>query len=204
MTGPSSTQIVSVSLALAGEQTARIDTNHAGTPQARLHILWGALMLTLTSPTQTGYLLDVWQRAAASPATVRSRMISRSNWARAAKTWKTSLPPGVVVSIDSRRLRNPTSRCSRAVTVSMRCRSERPSRSRRHTTRVSPGRSASMTSSRAGRRPKVPEAWSVYLPAPGGGELVGLQRRVLLRGRHPRVPEEMTHGQDRSENIAEG
>ncbi len=41
MTGPSSTQIVSVSLALAGEQTARIDTNHAGTPQARLHILWG-------------------------------------------------------------------------------------------------------------------------------------------------------------------
>jgi hypothetical protein len=26
-------------------------------------------------------------------------MRSRSNWARAAKTWKTSLPPGVVVSI---------------------------------------------------------------------------------------------------------
>jgi len=56
MTGPSSTQIVSVSLALAGEQTGRIDTNHAGTPQARLHILWGALMLTLTSPTQTAGL----------------------------------------------------------------------------------------------------------------------------------------------------
>ncbi len=75
MTGPSSTQIVSVSLALAGEQTGRIDTNHAGTPQARLHILWGALMLTLTSPTQTGYLLDVWQRAAlaarALPMTLR-------------------------------------------------------------------------------------------------------------------------------------
>jgi len=75
MTGPSSTQIVSVSLALAGEQTGRIDTNHAGTPQARLHILWGALMLTLTSPAQTGYILDVWQRAAlaarALPMTLR-------------------------------------------------------------------------------------------------------------------------------------
>jgi len=77
MTGPSSTQIVSVSLALAGEQTARIDTNHAGTPQARLHLLWGALMLTLTSPAQTGYSLDVWQRAAraatALPMTLRDR-----------------------------------------------------------------------------------------------------------------------------------
>ena len=38
-------------------------------------------------------------RAAASPALVRSRIRSRSNSARAAKTWKTSLPPGVVVSI---------------------------------------------------------------------------------------------------------
>jgi hypothetical protein len=40
-------------------------------------------------------------RAAASPALVRSRMRSRSNSARAANTWKTSLPPGVVVSIAS-------------------------------------------------------------------------------------------------------
>jgi hypothetical protein len=44
-------------------------------------------------------------RAAASPAAVRSRMRSRSNSARAAKTWKTSLPAGVVVSIASWRLR---------------------------------------------------------------------------------------------------
>ena len=33
-------------------------------------------------------------RAAANPAAVRSRIRSRSNSARAAKTWKTSLPPG--------------------------------------------------------------------------------------------------------------
>lgn len=32
--------------------------------------------------------------AAASPALVRSRIKSRSNSARATKTWKTSLPPG--------------------------------------------------------------------------------------------------------------
>jgi hypothetical protein len=47
-------------------------------------------------------------RAAASPAVVRSRTRSRSNSARAANTWKTSLPPGVVVSIASCRERNPT------------------------------------------------------------------------------------------------
>jgi hypothetical protein len=37
-------------------------------------------------------------------------MRSRSNSASAAKTWKTSLPPGVVVSIASCRLRNPIPR----------------------------------------------------------------------------------------------
>src|SRR5262249_25242479 len=38
-------------------------------------------------------------RAAARPARVRSRMISRSNSARAPKTWKMSFPPLVVVSM---------------------------------------------------------------------------------------------------------
>jgi hypothetical protein len=57
-------------------------------------------------------------RAAASPALVRSRMRSRWNSARAAKTWKTSLPPGVVVSIASWRLRKPMPRSARPVTVS--------------------------------------------------------------------------------------
>ena len=40
-------------------------------------------------------------RAAERPACVRSRIRSRSNSASAAKTWKTSRPPGVVVSFDS-------------------------------------------------------------------------------------------------------
>ena len=47
-------------------------------------------------------------RAAASPACVRSRIRSRSNSARAPKTWKISLPPLVVVSICSVRLLKPT------------------------------------------------------------------------------------------------
>lgn len=64
MAGLHSTQIVSVSLALAGEQRGRIDAHHAGTPEARLTLLWGSLMLTLTSPNQTAHVLDVWQRAA--------------------------------------------------------------------------------------------------------------------------------------------
>jgi hypothetical protein len=80
-------------------------------------------------------------RAAASPALVRSRIRSRSNSARAAKTWKTSLPPGVVVSIASCRLRNPIPCSASPVTVSTRCRSDRPRRSSFQTTRVSPGRS---------------------------------------------------------------
>jgi hypothetical protein len=40
-------------------------------------------------------------RAAFSPATVRSRMMFRSNSASAAKTWKTSLPAEETVSIFS-------------------------------------------------------------------------------------------------------
>jgi hypothetical protein len=41
-------------------------------------------------------------------------MRSRSNLARAVKTWKISCPPGVVVSMLSRRLLNPTPRASRS------------------------------------------------------------------------------------------
>ncbi len=59
-------------------------------------------------------------RAAASPACVRSRMRSRSNSARAPKTWKISRPPGVEVSIASVRLRKATFRSFKARTVSMR------------------------------------------------------------------------------------
>ena len=58
----------------------------------------------------------------------------------APKRWKTSLPPGVVVSIASVRLRKPTARFSRAETVSIRCGRLRPSRSSFQTISTSPSR----------------------------------------------------------------
>src|SRR3954452_21931830 len=77
-------------------------------------------------------------RAACSPAWVRSLMRSRSNSASAPKTWKTSLPTLVVVSVCSWRERKPTPRFCSCLTVLMRWARERPSRSSRQTTRVSP------------------------------------------------------------------
>lgn len=45
--------------------------------------------------------------AAFRPALVRSRMMERSNWARAPKMWKNSSPAAEVVSITSVRERKP-------------------------------------------------------------------------------------------------
>ncbi len=42
MAGLPSTQIISTSLALAGEQRARLDAHAAGTPEATLTVLWGS------------------------------------------------------------------------------------------------------------------------------------------------------------------
>jgi hypothetical protein len=53
-------------------------------------------------------------RAASSPSRVPSMISSRMNSARAAKTWKTSRPPGVVLSRASCRLLKPTP-CRRSV-----------------------------------------------------------------------------------------
>jgi len=50
---------------------------------------------------------------------------------------------------------------SSPVTTSLRCRNDRPSRSRRHTTGVSPGRSCSKAASSCGRRSSAPAARSV-------------------------------------------
>ena len=115
-------------------------------------------------------------RAACSPAKVRSRVRSRSNSASAAKTWKISRPAEVVVSIDSCNDRNPTPRASSSWTVSIRCRNDRPSRSSRQTTRVSPGRSASRRD--AGRR------WPERLWAVEGCAGVGrhLAQRLVADG----------------------
>jgi hypothetical protein len=137
-------------------------------------------------------------QAAASPALVRSRMRSRSNSARAANTCKTSLPPGVVVSTASCKLRNPMPWSARPVTVSTRCRRERPRRSSFHTTRVSPGRSWSRSCSRTGRSVWAPLAVSVNTPiAAGGLQRVDLELGVLVGGGDAGIAEQVSHAGDR-------
>jgi hypothetical protein len=77
--------------------------------------------------------------------------------------WKMSFPPDVVVSICSVRLLKPIPLLLRAVIVSMRCRRERPSRSRRQTTRTSPFLSYEKAWSSPLRSVVDPEAVSVNI-----------------------------------------
>ncbi len=77
--------------------------------------------------------------------------------------WNTNRPPGVVVSIASCRDLNPTPRSSSWRTVSTRCGRDRPSRSSRHTTKVSPGRSDAIASASCGRSVLAPDAVSVHV-----------------------------------------
>jgi hypothetical protein len=80
-----------------------------------------------------------------SLARVRSRIISRSNSAKAPTICSIIRPAGVVASIVSVTVRKPAPASS---IRSIRCRSsssERESRSSFHTTRTSPGRSCSMS-----------------------------------------------------------
>src|SRR5512135_2066699 len=102
-----------------------------------------------------------------------------------------SLPPLVVVSIASWRLRNPTVRACRAVTVSIRCGSERPNRSSFPTTRVSLGREEG---DRFGQSDAfvLDTAGDVgeELPAAGFLERILLEIEVLIVGRDPRVADE--------------
>jgi len=60
---PVTTQIVSVSRGTAGEQRARLNAVNVDTREAELHLLWGSLMLTLTSGVQAEHLRNVWLRA---------------------------------------------------------------------------------------------------------------------------------------------
>ena len=95
-------------------------------------------------------------RAAARPTAARSAISSRSNSASAAKIWKTRRPVLAEVSIPSCREANATPRPASALTVSTRCRSDRPSRSSRHTTSVSPARRYPMHSVSCGRCGQLP------------------------------------------------
>ncbi len=95
-----------------------------------------ALAAVTSASLSDGGLPPVRPRAfaASSPASVRSRMIPRSNSARAANRWKTRRPPLVVVSTASVSERKPMPRASRSSTVVMSCFSDRASLSSRQTT----------------------------------------------------------------------
>jgi len=64
MTEAPTTQLVSVSLGLAGEQYARITLTHAGTRHAEMSLLWGSLLLTLNTEAQVENLKLAWFSAA--------------------------------------------------------------------------------------------------------------------------------------------
>ena len=118
-------------------------------------------------------------RAAARATAARSAISSRSNSANAAKMWKTSRPVLVVVSIPSCRDANATPRSASALTVSTRCRSDRPSRSSRHTTSVSPARRYPRHRVSSGRSASFPYAVSVKIFSARRGQRVGLPVQVL-------------------------
>src|SRR5215217_3758146 len=107
-------------------------------------------------PSITGFLPPFLPpaRAASSPAIVLSRIRSLSNSATAPKTWNTSLPPGVVVSMISRNDTTSTLRSLSPFTKSISSLSERPKRSSFQTTNSSPclqNSSAAISSGRSSR-----------------------------------------------------
>ncbi len=66
-----------------------------------------------------------------------------------------------MVSIASVTDQNPTPRPANPVTVSIRCGNDRPNRSNRHTTNVSPRRNESNAAASSDRSSREPDAWSV-------------------------------------------
>jgi len=102
------------------------------------------------------------------PGTIAGRLLPEigHGWARGGRAitaQDTNRPPGVVVSIASCIDRNPIPRAASPRTVSIRCGNDRPNRSSRHTTKVSPARSASNTAASSGRSVTAPDAVSVHV-----------------------------------------
>ena len=129
-------------------------------------------------------------RAAANPARVRSRIRSRSNAARDARTPNSSRPAGVVVSIASVSDANPTPRSSSAVDRldQVRRRAAEPVEPPHHE-RVA---RAQLLEYRRQLRPLGQRARGLIREDPLDPrrlQRVVLQRRILLEGRDPRVAE---------------
>jgi len=146
---------------------------------------------------------------APGPQRVRRRCAPGSNPARTPRAsrrrGRRAGPPGVVVSIDSCNERNPTPRSANPRTVSIKWGSDRPNRSKRHTVRGVPRAQCGhhlyelRTLGPGPRRGVGPRP-----PAARGAQRVVLQRRVLHRGRHPRVPQQLPHEQRQCHNPYRG
>jgi hypothetical protein len=103
-----------------------------------------------------------WARAAVNPATVgpgrspaRTGPAPRTGGTPAdPRQWSCRCSPATTGT--------PPPRPANPVTTSIRCRSDRPRRSSRHPTNVSPGRNCSNTSSSCGRRSNAHDAQSVH------------------------------------------
>ena len=91
-----------------------------------------------------------------NPALVRSAISARSNCATAPSTCSENMPCGVVVSMGSRRERKCAPLASNCSMTLSRCATERAKRSRRTTTRVSPGRMSRSTRASTGRSRSAP------------------------------------------------
>jgi len=119
-------------------------------------------------------------RLAASrmPSTVRDRIRSDSNSASEPKMWKTSRPPGGdCLDQVGQRPTQPVQAPHREGVPRAQC--------GHHLRELRPG-------PRRGVGPRP--------PAPRGAQRVVLQRRVLHRGRHPRVPQQLPHEQRQCHN----
>src|SRR5512142_1797707 len=126
-------------------------------------------------------------RAAASPSRVPETISSRMNSARAANTWKTSLPPGVVVSRFSCNEVKPTSLRRRSATTVIRSDKERDSLSSDGTTKVSPAVMNSKHAASCGRSVSRPDCFSEDPAAAGGVQRIVLAFQLLAASRHPGV-----------------
>ncbi len=112
------------------------------------------------------------------PSTVRDRIRSDSNSASEPKMWKTSRPPGGTrLDQVGQRPTQPVQAPHREGVPRAQC--------GHHLRELRPG-------PRRGVGPRP--------PAPRGAQRVVLQRRVLHRGRHPRVPQQLPHEQRQCHN----
>lgn len=103
-------------------------------------------------------------------------------------TWSTNRPAALAVSICGPSERRPTSRRERSSTSARSSGRDRPSRSSRVTTAVSPATAAANKSFSPGRRARAPEAHVGPNPlTPGGGQRVGLAGLCSDRSSTPRT-----------------